>query len=125
MPTVKQRTVALNLLENPGKPIGTAMKEAGYAHGMVVNPKDLTESRGWKELMNEYLPDKTLLQVHKEGLAAMRTITSPTEPDHEVEDHPTRHKFLETAYKLKKYVGPEGGLTQFNVGGDMSLEFSK
>ncbi|HEX9503607.1 MAG TPA: terminase small subunit [Patescibacteria group bacterium] len=55
----------------------------------------------------ERIPDEELLQVHKEGLHAMKVHGSMTEPDRIVDDYPTRHKYLDTAYKLKGSYAPE------------------
>ncbi len=64
--------------------------------------------------MEEYLPDDLLMKVHSEGLQATRTsnaailltkegqlIKAEEQGLIEVPDHATRHKFLDTALKLK------------------------
>lgn len=103
--SMKQELVAKKLLKNPSIPISKAMVEAGYTPATAKSPQKLTMSKGWAKLMEEYFPDEDLVKVHKEGLHATRIFSSHTEPDKEVPDHPTRHKFLETAYKLKRYIG--------------------
>lgn len=115
MATTKQRRAAKKLLENPGVGISRIMREVGYSPATAQNPSDLTESKGWKELMEQYLPDATLARVHMEGLSATRMSTSLTAPDIELPDFPTRHKYLETGYKLK------GKLTPKDEGGDNGL----
>ena len=47
------------------------------------------------------ITDKLLTDKINEGLESTKIITSHTEPDREVSDMPTRHKYLETALKLK------------------------
>ncbi len=42
----------------------------------------------------------SIAQTIQDGLQATKIVTSPTEPDREVADHPTRHKFLETTLKV-------------------------
>lgn len=122
MATLKQKKAAAITLENGGV-VSSAMLEAGYSPAMAKNPQKLTESKGWQELLKDYLPDKTLIEVHQEGLLATKIVTSPTEPDSEVPDFPTRHKYLETAYKLKRYLGPEAQVNnQFNADA-MKVEF--
>ena len=133
--TIKQKQVAKDLLENVGKPVGKAMLDAGYSPATAKNPDHLTESKGWKELMDEALPDSDLAEVHRNGLHAKKQIgalifvkadgTVLNKSDEgmiEVEDHAVQHKFLETAYKLKKRLGPEV-LQQFNVDKGNSITF--
>jgi hypothetical protein len=52
-------------------------------------------------MLDEFLPDSELIRITKMGLYATKIKTSLTEPDVEVPDIPTRHKFLDTALKLK------------------------
>lgn len=53
MATLKQREAAKKILENPGKPLGTIMREVGYSENTADNPKDLIESKGFRELAIE------------------------------------------------------------------------
>lgn len=46
------------------------MRAAGYSAATAQNPDKLTKSKGWKELLDQYLPEKKLLQSHKKLLAA-------------------------------------------------------
>ena len=39
--------------------MGKIMREVGYSKKTAINPKDLTESKGWQELLNE-VPDEEL-----------------------------------------------------------------
>ena len=85
--------VIKNLSENVGKPIGEAMREAGYSESTSKTPKRLTERLGWKELMDRHLPDDLLAQVHSELLHN--------------EDWRAREAGLDKAYRLKaRYVVP-------------------
>lgn len=68
MATNKQKLVASKLLENPGTSVSQAMREAGYKEGSAKNPQELTRSKGWAELMDKYVPEKLLLQRHKQLL---------------------------------------------------------
>ena len=95
MATLRQQLAVKKVLENPGS-ISKAMREAGYSEKTAKNPKDLTESKAWQELMDKHISDDALAKVHREGLQATKT-----ENKIEVIDHPTRHKFMETGYKLK------------------------
>lgn len=106
MPTIKQKRAFKALAVNGGN-ISAAMREAGYAPSITHKTEKLTNSVGWQELMNQYLPDDKLAEVHQQGLAATRIHTSHTEPDQVVEDWATRAKYLDMAYKVKGNYAPE------------------
>lgn len=120
--TLKQKLVAKKILENPGLPISTAMKQVGYSENTATNPKDLTESKGWQELMDKYLPDPDVIQTHKEGLKANKIITSHTEPDYEYPDHAIRLRAVELAYRVKNKF--QTGIQILNQG-DMEIQFTE
>lgn len=116
MATHKQKLVAKDILENTGKPISRAMLDAGYAPATAKNPSELTESKGWNELLEEMLPDEDLLNAPKEALRAMKwnDFTGEREPDHSI-----RLKAADQGFKLKGKIGG----TQVNIlnQGDMNM----
>lgn len=67
MATEKQKEAIKNVVENRGN-VSKAMRDAGYSKKTAKNPKNLTESKTWEELMNQYLPDDLLAQKHNELL---------------------------------------------------------
>jgi len=68
----------------------------------------IKKTKGWNELMDKNLNDALLLKKHLEGLEATRINNSHTEPDKEIPDYQTRHKYLDSAYKLKgRYIDEE------------------
>ena len=103
LPTIKQKKAFERVMENHGN-ISKSMREAGYSEVTAKNPKNLTKSPVWEEMINEYLPDELLLKVQVEGLGATVIKTSFSEPDKEVKDFPTRHRYLETALKIKGHL---------------------
>lgn len=121
MATIKQKAAVKKILENTGMAVSTAMSEVGYAPTTAKNPIELTESKGWKELMDEYLPDKDLLNAPKEALNATKIVISHTEPDKELPDHMIRLKASELGLKIKGKLMPEQ-MNQFNIG-EMSVQF--
>ena len=131
MSTLKQQAVAKDLIENKGKSVSQAMVDAGYDPRTARNPQQLTRSKGWQELMEKYLPDKTLLKVHKQGLGAIRKRAEVVDRDSkgapiyeyfDEDDMPTRKQYLELAYKVKGKLQPEINLNQqFNIE-DMKIE---
>lgn len=115
MTSIKQKKALKLAVENGGN-ISKAMREAGYSPQTAKNPKKLTESKAWQDLMSEYLDDEELARVHKEGLNAVKKEHKIVDRDESgspiydfvnVDDYATRHKYLETAYKLKGYFAPE------------------
>jgi hypothetical protein len=53
MATLKQRKALERLVENRGN-VSRSMIEAGYSPATAKNPKNLTESPGFRELLEEY-----------------------------------------------------------------------
>lgn len=105
MATQKAKKAAKIALENPNMPMRQVMKKAGYSQATADHPKDLTESKGWQELMEEYLPDKHLAEMHKQFLDSPRIITRYVKGeivDEYEETSPQAVKALDMAYKLKK-----------------------
>ena len=60
MATIKQQRAVQKILENPRLPVGRAMIESGYSTNTAVHPSDLMRSKGFKELLDCYLPDDLL-----------------------------------------------------------------
>jgi hypothetical protein len=55
MATHRQRRAAAIIVESRGtKPISRAMREAGYPETTAKNPKNLTESDGYKEALADF-----------------------------------------------------------------------
>jgi len=120
MATFKQKLVASKVVDN--RTIEQAMVEAGYSPKTAST--NLTQSKGWQELMDKYLPDEKIMQKVDEGLEATKVISaivinkkdSPTSqamgeglPDAnsrtndfiDVPDYAVRHKYVETSLKIK------------------------
>jgi hypothetical protein len=76
MATSKQRKTAEILVENRGKSVSGAMREAGYSGATAKNPKNLTESDGWQELMDKFLPDDMLLEALQAAWQYLRCATA-------------------------------------------------
>lgn len=108
MPTTKQKIAFKEVLN--GSTITKAMKKAGYSPTTASTTGKLTNTKGWEELMELHLPDKLLAKKHREGLNA--TKKEPQIIDRDLKGAPvyeyvsevdfsTRHKYLDSAYKLK------------------------
>ena len=124
MATMKQKKAVQNVMENHGN-VSKAMRDAGYSNETAKNPRNLTKSKSWEELLEEYFPDDKLARVGDEGLDATRTISATVlvKSDNpnvktkqanardvdfiDVPDYQTRHKYYDTALKLKQKYPPE------------------
>lgn len=61
MATLKQKKTFDNIVENRGN-VSKAMEDAGYSPKTAKNPKNFTESKGFKEIMEEYgLTDELII----------------------------------------------------------------
>jgi len=111
MATEKQKNVVKKLLENRGMPIGKAMEEVGYKENTAKNPQNLTNSNGWADLMDKYLPNDLLAKQHKKLLIVplkLKTyIKGELTSEYESLDSQAVSKGLDMAYKLKGHYSPE------------------
>ena len=111
------------VLETNGKSVSGAMKKLNYAKSTCKNPQQITRSKSWAMLLKQ-IPDQKLINVLNDGLEANRQIgamiliknakngrTEQVLKDNEgmieVPDHQTRHRFLETGLKIKKYLSDD------------------
>lgn len=119
--TKKQKEAFKEVMK--GETVMGAMKKAGYKDTTVDKPANLTKSKGWKELIDQALPDELLAKVHKEGLKATdpQSLIVGYEPGKgkgmksvpivkimHAPDYGIRHKYLDTAYKIKNKFPKEG-----------------
>lgn len=112
-PTIKQTIAYTKALENGGN-ISKAMLEAGYTKSMSENPQKLTDSLGWKELMNKYWSDKLIAKTIKNNMKATKkeVIAGKVEI---VQDRASQLKAVEIALKAKgRYIE---SATQVNLDG--------
>ena len=108
--TLKQKRAFKEIVENH-RSVSSAMREVGYKATTATVPKNLTESKGWKELLNKYLPDDKLLQKHNQALEAKKWNDFTGERE---EDHTIRLRAVELGYKLKGRLNGTG----INIIGD-------
>lgn len=72
----------------------------------VIASENLTKPNIVKSIQ-EALPDELLAKVHLEGLQAKAFRFSPEGEMIQVDDFATRHKYLDSAYKLRGDFAPE------------------
>ena len=100
--TQKQRRLLQLITENlssTGKPksMQKLMVEAGYSKGTAKQPAVITETKSFQTLLNEAgVTDQKISKVMNEGLEASDAKTG--KPNHSI-----RHRYLETAVKVKGY----------------------
>jgi len=115
MATIKQKLAIKKVLK--GTSITQAMKEVGYSKTTAETTTKLTRSKAWEELVESRLSDEELVKVHRAGLKA--TTKKPHMIDRDDKGRPiydyipepdfhARHKYLETAYKIKRKFVPDG-----------------
>lgn len=126
MATLKQKKAFKEITENH-RSISGAMRDVGYSKNTAVKPSNLTKSKGWEELMEEYLPDKLIAKRHLEllnkrekSIVEYRSEEAGGKNIYEVLDQPETQavsKALEMTYKLKdRYRDGEGDkFTQNNI----------
>lgn len=85
MATLKQKLAVDKIIENRGN-VSRAMLDAGYTPATAKNPSNLTNSDGYKELMETYLPDDMLLRALSDDIEEKKGNRKPE---------------LELAFKLK------------------------
>jgi len=92
MATAKQKKAFKEIVEN-SRNKGEALRMAGYSEATAIKPTQVTNSKGWQELLDEYMPEDELAKLHAEGLRSSEL--------------PIRHRYLDTAYKLRGSYAPD------------------
>ena len=108
MATFKQKSAFKEVVN--GSTITGAMQNAGYALSTSKRTNKLTRTKGWKELVDKFLPDKLLTRKHLEGLDAVTKKPQLVDRDDKgrpvyeyipEDDYSTRFRYLESAYKIR------------------------
>ena len=107
MATTKQERTVHEVIRN-NKSVQQAMLDSGYSESSA-RALEVKKTKGWNELLNQYLTDKNVLKTHKEALKATRPVVVKDEII-DVADYSTRLKAVELSYKAK------GRLKQEDIG---------
>ena len=107
-PNDRQKKLAEYMAKNIGISMKQAMIDLGYSES-YAHSGQIKKTSTWQRLMKKYLPDKKLVKVVDDGLEANRVISAVsgklasggTTDFIEVPDHAIRHRFVETALKMK------------------------
>lgn len=111
-PTLNQKKVFDKVLEqvvNGGKiSVSKAIRDAGLSAALSRNSHKVTNSKGWKELMDEFLPDSLLAERHQELLNKRELVKTYNKEDGSTTVEETQYPDtqavkagLDMAYKLK------------------------
>lgn len=106
MATTKQKIAAKKLSENirnqrSKKPMGKILKEAGYSESVSKSPQRVTETKGWKELMEEYFPNEYIYKIHKKILDKKEIVSYQGSFKTTNQPHSDVKYALDMVYKLK------------------------
>lgn len=110
MATIKQKKAIQEIVVN-GSTIKDGMRKAGYSETTSHRTNKLTRTKGWAELMEQYLPDKLLAEKHKELLLVPKKFRTYVKGDLTSEteelDSNAIGKGLDMGYKLKGRYAPD------------------
>lgn len=128
MATTKQKIAAKKLSENirkqgQKKPMQEILQESGYSESVSKSPQRVTESKGWKELMDEYFPAEKIYRIHKKLLNKKEIIAYKGEFIKTRQPHSDVKYALDMIYKLKGlYKENEFSISISNAIDSMSME---
>jgi hypothetical protein len=97
MATVKQKKAAKALVGNGGN-VTQAMLDAGYSPATANTPQKLTESEGFKEVWEELIPKRLIIETHKRILK---------KTDKDGQPHTDAAKGVDMAYKIDGAYAPD------------------
>ena len=127
MPTQKQLLAAQKIVKNKGN-VTKTMLEVGYSEKTARTPQKLTASKGFQDLMEDYLPNEDIIKQHSQLLNKTKIITYRTKKTGKVKtydtgeiDAPAVISALNMAYKLKGLYAPDK-FQEVNQFADMSDE---
>ncbi|KKP92994.1 MAG: hypothetical protein UR96_C0002G0023 [candidate division WS6 bacterium GW2011_GWC1_36_11] len=107
MATTKQKIAVKKISENVGntkpKSMGKILRESGYSESVSKSPRRVTESKGWKELLEDYFPSEELLKVHKRLLNKKEIVTYQGNYIKTKQPHSDVKYALDMIYKLKGF----------------------
>lgn len=104
MATIKQQKAikifSENLRNGNAKSMGEVLNEAGYSDSVSKKPKEVTNTKGWQELLEEYFPDRDIAVLHKEILNKKEYVVLET-GESLVQPHRDAIRALDLLYKVK------------------------
>lgn len=110
MATPRQKAAVKKFVEKRGKSLSKAMREVGYSKNTAKNPQNLTKSKSWDELMEEFLPQSLVAKTHSDLLTAEETVFIPHKGKilaKKRPDYTARKNGADMAYKLRGQYAPD------------------
>lgn len=113
--TRKEKKFVKEYVKNEGNGTQAALKAydtKSQNAAAVIASRELRKDKV-QSAIQEALPDELLAQIHREGLFATKTIFKNNNSTGEIEavaeeaDFAVRHKYLDSAYKIKGAYAPE------------------
>lgn len=112
MATIKQKKALKNLVENGGN-VSKAMRDAGYSPETASDPKKLTTSKGFQELIAQTpgLKDEEVLEELSGAIHSKKVVTvygkdgNKTKEISETSSNQTRG--MDMFFKLRGHYAPE------------------
>lgn len=96
-----------------------AARAAGYSNTTANHPFAIERSKTFKELIKKELPDDLILTKIHDGLNAnhveVAKFNGQITEEREYADYATRHRYLETAIKLRGDIAETSVNAQFNI----------
>ena len=109
---IKEKKLVKMIIENPEQTLKESLLAVGYSESLANRPAQVTNRPSFIELMEKTgLTDNILQNKLLEGLGSNKPVVMGKELI-DYPDHGTRHKYLETALKVKKHLNNE---PQFNT----------
>ena len=93
----RHKQVLKEMVENGGK-LPDAMRKQKYKENYINNPQKIKRTDSWKELVEEYLPDKLIAEKHKALLNK--------KIDGQIDTNAVKSG-VDMAYKVKGHYAPE------------------
>jgi hypothetical protein len=127
MATMKQKLAMKSVLN--GATISGSMIKAGYSKTTASTTGKLTNTKGWKELLDIYLPEKKIAKKHREMLAKTEKLVVNNQIVETNQPHTDVNRALEMAYKLRgAYQEDKGSQNQVivvNVSGEIASKYGE
>jgi len=114
-PTKRAKKAFQILTENERMSQREALKQAGFSDEVADHPKKVTESKGWKQLCKEYLPDEDIVAAHKK-LMLTGKLSRQSFPlnlsNKEIKEMITkiRCEFIDIKLEFEEYTDKKGNL---------------
>ena len=116
MPTVgDKRKIAKYMRLKEIMPKRRAALAAGYAPSTATIPHQIEASQTYKEMLETYVPKNKLLKTLTDGLEATKTVMIGNNESSVEPDYATRHKYMDTGFKLHGLYNDQPQATQINI----------